>query len=194
MRCEAVELSRWCLLIGATAMNSSNNTFRRGLPWFRLYAEIVDDPKLRLLSFEDRWHFVAILALKCSGVLDGAADPGLLYRMVAVKLGVEVCELEALAKRLAELFLVDAENLQPVAWERRQAPSDSSRDRTREWRVRRADGNCHGDAQVTFQNETEKERDKKKNSEKGQCKRQRLHVTTSHSGFSERAYGASGAL
>ena len=34
------------------------------MQWFRLYAGIVDDEKLRLLAFEDRWHYVALLALK----------------------------------------------------------------------------------------------------------------------------------
>jgi hypothetical protein len=141
----------------------NKNTMRRGLPWFRLYAEIVDDPKLRLLAFEDRWHFVALLALKCSGMLDGSTDLGLLHRMVAVKLGVEVRELETVAKRLAEVSLIDAETLQPLAWERRQAASDSSRDRTREWRERqREGGNRHSDGEVTVQREKEKERKNKK--------------------------------
>lgn len=139
-------------------MTSEINVTRRGLPWFRLYAEIVDDPKLRLLAFEDRWHFVALLALKCSGVLDGVADLGLLHRMAAVKLGVQVRELETIGKRLAEVSLVDAETLQPLAWDRRQAPSDSSRDRTKEWRERqRANGNRHRDGGVTVQSEKEKE-------------------------------------
>lgn len=141
-------------------MISDSNVMRRGLPWFRLYAEIVDDPKLRLLAFEDRWHFVALLALKCGGVLDGAADLGLLHRMAAVKLGVQVRELETIAKRLAEVSLIDAETLQPTAWDRRQAPSDSSRDRTTEWRERqRAKSKRHGDGEVTVQKESEKERE-----------------------------------
>ena len=29
------------------------------MPWFRLYHRMIDDEKLRLLAFEDRWHFVA---------------------------------------------------------------------------------------------------------------------------------------
>lgn len=141
-------------------MTSQSNVIRRGMPWFRLYAEVVDDPKLRLLAFEDRWHFVALLALKCSGVLDGAADLGLLHRMAAVKLGVQVRELETIAKRLAEVSLIDAETLQPTAWDRRQAPSDSSRDRTKEWRERqRAKPSRHGDGEVTAQRESKKEKE-----------------------------------
>ena len=40
------------------------------LPWFRTYTRMVDDDKLKLLAFEDRWHFVALLCLKGEGLLD----------------------------------------------------------------------------------------------------------------------------
>lgn len=40
------------------------------LPWLRLYHRIIDDDKMRLLAFEDRWHFIALLCLKREGVLD----------------------------------------------------------------------------------------------------------------------------
>lgn len=33
-------------------------------PWFRVYNEIIDDEKLLMLGFSDRWFFVALLALK----------------------------------------------------------------------------------------------------------------------------------
>lgn len=39
-------------------------------PWLRLYTEAVDDEKLRLLAFEDRWHFIAILCCKGKGIID----------------------------------------------------------------------------------------------------------------------------
>ena len=61
------------------------------LPWFRAYTEMVDDEKLRLLAFEDRWHFVALLCLKGQGVLDETGS--LLFRKVAVKLGLDVRRL-----------------------------------------------------------------------------------------------------
>ena len=117
-------------------MSTDKSASRQPLPWLRLYCEIVDDPKLRLLAFEDRWHFVALLALKRGGILDGPVDDELRRRMVAVKLGLQGRELEAVAKRLAEVGLIDSETFQPLAWDRRQAPSDCSRDRTRSWRDR----------------------------------------------------------
>jgi len=105
------------------------------LPWFRMYHEAVDDAKLKLLAFEDRWHFVAILCCKCQGVLD-EQQPELMRRMVAVKLGLDLRELDEVARRLAEVDLVDRETLQPIAWEDRQFKSDNSAERVKAYRKR----------------------------------------------------------
>ena len=81
------------------------------MPWFRAYTEMVDDEKLRLLAFEDRWHFVALLCLKGQGLIDEGGS--LLMRKVAVKLGLSVVELGDVVSRLAAVELVDKETLQP---------------------------------------------------------------------------------
>ena len=107
------------------------------MQWFRLYAGIVDDEKLRLLAFEDRWHYVALLALKCDGLLDKNIDLPMLNRHVAVKLGVQLRELEAIANRLEEVGLIDAETFQPLAWGKRQFKSDSSTARVQAFRARK---------------------------------------------------------
>ncbi|MCK7581074.1 MAG: hypothetical protein MZV65_39720 [Chromatiales bacterium] len=104
------------------------------ITWFRLYAEAVDDEKLRLLAFEDRWHYIAILCCKGQGILDENND-SLLWRKVAVKLGVQVRELEEIARRLAEVGLIDQGTLQPCGWDKRQFISD--RDPTAAERQRR---------------------------------------------------------
>jgi len=90
--------------------------------WFRMYAEAVDDDKLRLLAFEDRWHFVAILCCKTQGVLD--CHPDTLERRVAVKLGLQLRDSDEVKRRLMEVGLID-EKWQPVNWEKRQPPSDN---------------------------------------------------------------------
>ena len=93
------------------------------LPWFRMYHESLDDEKLRLLAFEDRWHFVALLCCKAKGILDdGSVD--LIRRKVAVKLGLAIRELDEVARRLDEVDLIDKETLQPLAWDIRQMVSD----------------------------------------------------------------------
>jgi len=104
-------------------------------PWFRMYTEAVDDEKLRLLAFEDRWHFVAILCCKGKGVLDTGNIP-MMRRMVAVKLGLDLRELDEVARRLSDVGLVDPETLQPLAWDHRQFQSDKSTDRVRAYRER----------------------------------------------------------
>lgn len=88
-----------------------------GLPWFRMYSDSVDNEKLRLIAFEDRWHFVALLCLKQQGVLD--SNPDLLERKIAVKLGVQLRELDEIKRRLIEVDLID-EEFQPVGWGKKQ--------------------------------------------------------------------------
>jgi hypothetical protein len=94
-------------------------------PWFRLYSEAVDDEKLRLLAFEDRWHFIALLCCKNNGLLDNTTDNSLMRRKVAVKLGLDIRELSEVGRRLAEVGLIDADTLQPSKWEKRQFISDN---------------------------------------------------------------------
>jgi hypothetical protein len=115
--------------------------------WFRMYAEAVDDEKLRLLAFEDRWHFVALLCCKAHGLLDGSDQ--MARRKVAVKLGLDSRELEEVARRLAEVGLVDPQTLQPMAWDRRQFRSDDSKDRVKSYRERKK---RYGNGDVTAKN------------------------------------------
>lgn len=121
-------------------------------PWFRLYSEAVDDEKLRLLAFEDRWHFIAILCCKNTGILD-EQNIDLMRRKVAVKLGLDLRELGEVSRRLAEVGLIDNETLQPIKWNDRQYKSDSSKERTKAYRDRQK---RHCDVTVTAQ-ETETE-------------------------------------
>ena len=104
------------------------------MQWFRLYSRIIDDDKLRLLAFEDRWHFVALCCLKSDGLLDEPADD-LRARRIAVKLGVQLRELDEIERRLREVGLVD-ETLSPVAWDELQFRSDNSTDRVKAFRKR----------------------------------------------------------
>jgi hypothetical protein len=104
--------------------------------WFRVYNSMVDNEKLRLLAFEDRWHFVAILCLTSEGLMDQPASD-LRDRKIAVKLGLTVRECEEVKRRLSEVELVD-QDFRPFNWDSKQFKSDSSSDRTREYRARKA--------------------------------------------------------
>lgn len=101
--------------------------------WFRMHVDAIDDDKLRLLAFEDRWHFVALCCLKADGLLDSDSDNR--DRRIAVKMGVQVRELEEIKRRLMEAELID-ENMHPVAWEKRQYKHDNSTERVRAYRER----------------------------------------------------------
>lgn len=102
------------------------------LPWFRLYSRMIDDDRLRLLAFEDRWHFVALCCLKSEGVLDDE-NVDLRMRRVAVKMGLQVRDLEEVKRRLSEVGLID-ENMCPSSWDDLQYKSDTSSDRVKKYR------------------------------------------------------------
>lgn len=93
------------------------------MPWFRMYTDSVDDEKLRLIAASDRWYYIAILCCKGKGIIDDGG--ALLKRKVAVKLGLQVDELEEVLRRLAEVGLIDRDTLEPLGWEGRQFKSDS---------------------------------------------------------------------
>ena len=112
---------------------SSNS---KPMTWFRLYNEAIDDEKLRLLAFEDRWHFVALLCCKSKGLLDSGDSYDLKNRKIALKLGLSTRELDEVARRLSEVGLVDRDTLQPLAWDDRQFKTDTSAERTRQYRER----------------------------------------------------------
>lgn len=124
------------------------------LPWFRLYHRMIDDEKLRLLAFEDRWHFVALCCLKADGLLDEDRTP-LWGRKVAVKLGVQLRELDEISRRLNEVGLIDAA-MNPVAWDELQYKSDNSTQRVRAYREKQKKQGCnnvkrYGNVSVTAQ-------------------------------------------
>jgi hypothetical protein len=100
-------------------------TVQKDLPWFRFYKDAVDDAKLRMLAFEDRWHFVALLCCKAQGLLDADADLQRMRRKVGVKLGVDSMTLDEIERRLVVEGLIEPKTLQPIAWAKRQFRSDA---------------------------------------------------------------------
>ena len=94
------------------------------MPWFRMYADFLNDPKMIALAFEDQRHFVGVLALKCDGAIDDVADGNLLDRIVAQRLWIDHAIIRDVKRRLVAAGLIDA-NWQPLAWDRRQMRSDT---------------------------------------------------------------------
>lgn len=93
------------------------------LRWLRLWTDVVDDPKLLLLAPSDRWHYVAILALKRTGMLDEPDSAEMLDRKVGLRLRLDDRERDELRRRLMDVRLVD-QSWQPAGWGKRQFPSD----------------------------------------------------------------------
>ena len=114
-------------VVGALAVNG----------WLKLYNHIIDDPKIRAIAPGDRWHFVAILCLKNNGTLDEPDE--LRDELVAISLGLQIDEVEALHKRLIRWRLVDA-NWQPLNWSKlQQAQDKTGAERQRRFREKQAE-------------------------------------------------------
>lgn len=123
------------------------------MQWFRMWTDAIDDEKLKLLAFEDRWHYVALLCMKRKGILDAPDSPALRDRKVGAKLGLGDRDRDEVRNRLREVGLVD-ENWQPLGWGKRQFVSDADptatqrkrnqRDRQRHERVTRDRRDSHG--------------------------------------------------
>jgi hypothetical protein len=120
--------------------------------WFRLYNDVIHNPKLLMLSPGDRWYYIGLLALKQEGVLDRFTGEKL-DRAIATQLRLTIVEWEEAARRLEAEELID-EEYQPIGWDDRQYTHDSSAERTRNYRNRLKNKQCdvsdrHSDVTVT---------------------------------------------
>ena len=137
------------------------------MKWFRCYNDIPNNPKIRLLAFEDRWHYIALLCAKSNGLLD-KHEP-LRTRLLQVHLGLSGVDFDNLRIRLTEVDLID-ERWIPVGWDERQFQSDNSTERVREYRNRmKQEVKREGNVSVTPQEtDTETDTDTEKKRERTQ--------------------------
>ena len=102
-------------------------------PWFRLYCEVVDDPKVQELSPEtfQGWINVLCLAGKNKGVL-----PSMKHMMFSLRRSE--ADVKKLLEELIACGLLDRKNdiIQPHNWQNRQFVSDSSTERVKRFRQR----------------------------------------------------------
>lgn len=109
------------------------------LPWFRLYSEIQDDPKVQMLPENMRWRFIALLCCRCKE--ERLTDP-----TVAFLLRLPPSDVQETKFLFIEQGFVDADwNI--LKWEKRQRAFDSSKQRTQQYRRRLV--TRHSDAPVT---------------------------------------------
>jgi len=125
--------------------------------WFRMYDEILDDPKVQKLAPNLFRIWVNSLAL-CSR--NGGRLPPIEDCAFAFRETEEAVSSAFHALHSEGLFVTVDETFQPKNWKKRQYKSDVSTDRVREFRKRSRNG---GETSPDTESDTETER-KKKNS------------------------------
>jgi hypothetical protein len=106
------------------------------LPWFRLYIEVLNDPKVQHLS--DRqfrgWINLLCVASKYNGVLPSTEE-------IAFLLRIKPANAQRLLEEMRHVGLLDEVNghLAPHNWKGRQYESDHSTSRVKRFRARRRD-------------------------------------------------------
>jgi len=87
-------------------------------PWFRLYAEILHDSKVQILSEALRWRYVALLCLQCDGAFKNKPDDEIALSLrVTVEAWLETKKLFIQRKLLSTDGAIES-------WEKRQYISD----------------------------------------------------------------------
>ena len=104
------------------------------MKWFKLYAEIANHPRLRILSFEDRWHYISLMCAKADGTLDQPNEK-LRDQILSVHLGLTPVEMAAVKERLMDVELI-AEDWDIINWEDKQSADATGAARKRRQRAR----------------------------------------------------------
>lgn len=104
------------------------------MKWFKLYPEIANHPRLRILSFEDRWHYVSLMCAKADGTLDQPNEK-LRDQMLSVHLGLNPMEMAAVKDRLMDVELI-ADDWDIINWDDKQSSDATGAARKRRQRAR----------------------------------------------------------
>ncbi|MGJ4928132.1 hypothetical protein ACQR1I_16625 [Bradyrhizobium sp. HKCCYLS2038] len=105
--------------------------------WFRMYSDVINDPKVMRLPEAMRWHWVAVLccASKNGGRVPAVSDVAFMLRMDEERAAAVLGGLQA-----AGLLDADPEGLAPHNWGARQFKSDTSNDRVKRFREKQRNG------------------------------------------------------
>ena len=104
------------------------------MKWFKLYPEIANHPRLRILSFEDRWHYISLMCAKADGTLDQPNEK-LRDQMLSVHLGLTPVEMAQVKERLMDVELI-AEDWDIINWDDKQSSDATGAARKRRQRAR----------------------------------------------------------
>lgn len=104
------------------------------MKWFKLYSELAQHPRLRILSFEDRWHYVSLMCAKADGTIDQKSEK-LRDQMLSVHLGLTPVEMAAVKERLMDVELI-ADDWDIINWNDKQSADATGAARKRRQRAR----------------------------------------------------------
>lgn len=117
--------------------------------WFRLYAEIANDPKIQMMSEAHQRRYIMLLCIRCNG------DVTLQDEEVAFQLRISNEDWSSTKALFLSKNLIGADN-KPTAWDKRQFASDSSAARVAKHRENKKK-ECN--VTVTPQNRTDTDTD-----------------------------------
>lgn len=106
------------------------------MPWFRLYAEMLEDPKIGTLSDAEFRTWIEILCLACQAGNNGSTDLTVSETEWKLRRNVSETVSELLKRGIVTLHPNDAgkEIVTVAKWKKRQYQSDISTDRVRRFR------------------------------------------------------------
>jgi hypothetical protein len=110
-------------------------------PWFRLYAEFSNDPKVQILSEQDQRRLIMVFCMRCNG------DVTLQDKHVTFQLRITPQEWATTKSEFIANGFIDSDN-NVLNWDKRQFISDTSKDRVAKHRA------LHNDVTVTTCNVT----------------------------------------
>lgn len=102
-------------------------------PWFRMYAEFSHDPKIQMLSEAMQRRYVMLMCMRCSNTLVTLHETEVAFHLRISN--EEMAETKALF--IAKGFIDKDFNL--LNWEKRQFISDTSNERVKRHRAKRAE-------------------------------------------------------
>ena len=116
------------------------NQKRKALPWFRFYAEAIDDPKVQRLApnLFKTWVNLLCIASQSGGILPSIDD-------IAFRLRMSVHDAEQQISDLILAGLIDITDAgrSPHNWSGRQFQSDCSTERVRKHRRNKVETQCN---------------------------------------------------
>ena len=101
-------------------------------PWFRMYSEFATDPKVQMLPESMQRRLLMLFCLRCNESIDGASD-----EEVAFALRIDGDAIAETKKLFVHKGFID-ESWNIAKWDSRQFTSDSSAERVRKYREKRA--------------------------------------------------------